>query len=165
MKRVPANTDPVRSAPAHLLHVEIRCNTKPDALVEDLARSLRTDLTHWTRQLLFQSDPVQTPQSARNLGYVLIMEFDARHTAESIASSIDTASLHRASETHAASSFVRILTLEGSATYHNATPCVPVELAIDNRTHREVVGESDRPDSNSLEPSYFGIKPHQYVHH
>ena len=97
MKRVPANTDPVRSAPAHLLHVEIRCNTKPDALVEDLARSLRTDLTHWTRQLLFQSDPVQTPQSARNLGYVLIMEFDARHTAESITSSIDTASLHRAS--------------------------------------------------------------------
>jgi hypothetical protein len=165
MKRLSASTDPKRTAPAHILHVEIRCNTESDAIFRDTARLLRTNLTHWTRQLLFQSDPVQNHQSARNSDYVVIMEFDSRHTAESIASSLDTVPLHHASETHAASYLVRILSLEGSATYHKATPCVPVELRIDNRTHREVFSDRKRPDSKLPEPSYFGIKPNQYVHH
>jgi hypothetical protein len=165
MEKVPADTDPGRTAPAHLLHVEIRCNTESDAVVRDMARSLRTGLTHWTRQLLFESDPVQKHQSAQNSDYVVIMEFDSRHTAETIASSLDTVPLQPALETHAASYLVRILSLEGSATYHKATPCVPVELPIDNRTHREVVSDRKRPDSKLSEPSYFGIKPNQYVHH
>jgi hypothetical protein len=129
-----------------------------------MARKLRTDLVHWTRQLLFQSDPVQNP-SAQNWDYVLTMEFDTRHTAETVASSVDTMSLRHAAEMHAASCLVRILSSQGSATYHNATPCVPVELPIDNRTHREAVGDGKPPDSELQEPSYFGIKPNQYVHH
>jgi hypothetical protein len=129
-----------------------------------MARKLRTDLVYWTRQLLFQSDPVQTP-SVQSFEYVLVMEFDAHHTAETIASSLDTRALRHAAEMHAASCLVRILSLEGSATYHNVTPCVPVELPIDNRTHREAVGGRKRLDSKSPEPTYFGIKPSQYVHH
>lgn len=130
-----------------------------------MARSLKTGLAHWTRQFLFQSDPVQNHQSARSFDYVLIMEFDARHTAETIASSLDAAPLQAASQTYAASYLVRILSLEGSATYYNVTPYVPVELSIDNRTHREVVSDRKRPDSRPPEHSYFGIKPNQYVHH
>jgi len=95
------------------------------------------------------------------------MEFDARHTAETIASSLDAGSLGRVAQMYAALCLVRILSLEGSATYHNVTPCVPAaELPIDNRTHREVVNDSKPVDSKSPEEStYFGIKPNQYVHH
>jgi hypothetical protein len=119
---------------------------------------------YWSRQLLFQSDPVRNPP-ARNFYYVLTMEFDTRHTAETVASSVDTMALRHAAETHAASCLVRILSLVGSATYHNATPCVPVELPIDNRTHREAVGDGKPTDDQPPEPTYFGIKPNQYVHH
>jgi hypothetical protein len=129
-----------------------------------MARKLRTDLVHWTRQLLFQSDPVQHP-SVQNFEYVLILEFDSLHTAETIASSLDTRSLRHASEMHAASCLVRILSLEGSATYHNATPCVPEELSIDNRTHQEVFSDGKPPDSKPSDDTYFGIKPGRYVHH
>jgi hypothetical protein len=134
-------------------------------IVGDIARTLRKGLINWTRQLVFLSDPVQN-QSARDFEYVLIMEFDARHTAETIASSLDTSSLCYVAEMHAASCLVRILSLEGSATYHNVTPCVPAALLpIDNRTHREVVSDSKPQDGKSPEASYFGIKPNQYVHH
>lgn len=129
-----------------------------DALLRDIAWKLRTNLVYWTRQLLFQSDPVQHP-SAPYFAYVLIMEFDTRHTAETIASSLDMGSLRHATDLHAASCLVRILSLEGSATYHNITPYIPAELPIDKRTHNEAV--NGRPP----EPPYFGLAPHKFVHH
>jgi hypothetical protein len=93
------------------------------------------------------------------------MEFDTRHTAETLASSLDTGSLRHATDALAASCLVRILSLEGSATYENITPCVPEELTVDKRTHREAVNDSKSPESKPQEPSYFGIAPDRYVHH
>jgi hypothetical protein len=161
-----ANAGPGQVAPAHLVHVEISCHKESDAIVGDIARTLRKGLINWTRQLLFQSDPVQN-RSARNFEYVLITEFDARHTAETIASGLDIESLCYVAEMHAASCLVRILSLEGSATYHNVTPRVPAALLpIDNRTHREAVSDKEPQDTKPPEESsYFGIKPNQYVHH
>ena len=50
-------THPVRTAPANLLHIKVRCNMESDAIVRDIAWKLRNSLVHWTRQLFFQSDP------------------------------------------------------------------------------------------------------------
>lgn len=88
------------------------------------------------------------------------MEVDTRHTAETLASSVNTDSLRKLSGERLASALVRIFSLEGSATYHDMTPQDADVLAIDNRTHSEFVDKDKTP-----EPEYFGLSPNSYVHH
>ena len=142
------------------MHVEIDCSRKSAAAVNEIAQRLRSDLTNWTRQLLFESDPAQTRGPLEGAKYALLMEVDTRHTAETLASSLDTDSLRKLSNQRLASALVRIFTLDGSATYHNMTPQDVEENAIDNRTHGEAVDNNKTP-----EPEYFGLSPQSYVHH
>jgi hypothetical protein len=144
--------------------VEIIYYGKDDGPVREIARRLRTDVLFWTRQLLFELDPAQaeTAQAQRpedGARYALLMETDTRHTAETLASSVDTDSLRRLSGQNIASALVRVFTLEGSATYHDMTPRDAGEACIDNRTHDGVL-EGDR----ASEPTYFGLSPESYVH-
>jgi hypothetical protein len=133
--------------------------------VREIARRLRTDVLFWTRQLLFKLDPAQDDtipaQRPEEDGarYALLMETDTRHTAETLASSVDTESLRRLSGQHIASALVRVFTLEGSATYHDMTPREADEASIDNRTYDGAL-EGDR----ASEPTYFGLSPKSYVH-
>jgi len=115
---------------------------------------------YWTRQLLFESDPAQEQGSQDGARYALLMEVDTRHTAETLASSLNTDSLRKLSNQRLASALVRIFSLDGSATYHNMTPQDGDDLAIDNRTHSEVIDNNKTP-----EPEYFGLSPKSYVHH
>jgi len=152
----------VWTAPAaHVLHIEIDCSTDSDAAVIDIAQQLRSDITFWTRQLLFESDPAQSLEPRDGPRYVLLMEVDTRHTAETLASSLNTDSLRKLSGERLASALVRIFSLDGSATYHDMTPQDADVLAIDNRTHSQVVGKEDK----ASESSYFGLSPSAYVHH
>lgn len=91
-------------------------------------------------------------------------EFDTRHTAETLASSLNTDSLRKLSGERLASALVRIFTLEGSALYHDMTPQDVDEHTIDNRTHSQVHDKSEKT-SETEEPTYFGLKPCSYVHH
>jgi len=120
---------------------------------------LRTRCTYWTRQILFQSDPVQY-HPARVFEYALITEFDTRHTADTIAAQLDTQSLSDVSDSRIDSSTIRILSLEGSAAYHNITPRDPADLTVDKITPGEVIS-GDKPSG----PPYFGVPRHRYVHH
>jgi hypothetical protein len=144
--------------------VEISCyGEECDGLVKEIARRLRTDVLFWTRQLLFKLDPaqansVQAQSHGDSVGYALLMETDTRHTAETLASSIDTKSLRRLSGEQIASAVVRVFSLEGSATYHNMTPRDADQATIDNRTHDGAL-EGDR----TSEPAYFGLSPKSYV--
>ena len=90
-----------------------------------------------------------------------MMEVDTRHTAETLASSVKTDALRKLSGERFASALVRILSLEGSATYHNMTPRDVYKIAIDNRTYSEILDDNEK----AQEPSYFGVKPSSYVHH
>ena len=142
------------------MHVEIDSSTKSDVAVNEIAQRLRSDLSFWTRQLLFEYDPAQAHGSQNGARYALLMEVDTRHTAETLASSLDTDSLRKLSNQRLAFALVRIFTLDGSATYHNMTPQDVEEHAIDNRTHGEAVDNNKTP-----EPEYFGLSPKSYVHH
>lgn len=126
----------------------------------DIAQQLRSQLTFWTRQLLFESDPAQAQEPQHGLKYVLLMEVDTRHTAETLASGLNIDLLRKLSGERLASALVRIFSLDGSATYHDMTPQDADVLAIDNRTHDEVHSNDKTP-----EPEYFGLKPSAYVHH
>jgi hypothetical protein len=128
--------------------------------VNDIAQRLRSDLSFWTRQLLFESDPAQTREPREGAKYALLMEVDTRHTAETLASNLNTDSLRQLSGERLASALVRIFSLEGSATYHDMTPQDADECAIDNRTHSEIHDRSTTP-----EDTYFGLSPSAYVHH
>lgn len=129
----------------------------------EVAQKLRSDVAYWTRQLVFQSHVAESEQlkSAQQLRYVLITEIDTRHSAETLASSLDHQSLCNLPEAfkHVASVCIRIFTLEGSATYDRINSQEPEDLPIDNRTHREAV-DSNRP----LSPDYFGLSAKSYVH-
>jgi hypothetical protein len=144
--------------------VEIVYYGKDDGPVREIAHRLRTDVLFWTRQLLFELDPAQaeSAQAQRpedGARYALLMETDTRHTAETLASSVDTDSLRRLSGRNIASALVRVFTLEGSATYHDMTPRDADEVCIDNRTHDGAL-EGNR----ASEPTYFGLSPKSYVH-
>ena len=128
--------------------------------MNDIAQRLRSDLTNWTRQLLFESDPAQTREPRNGAKYALLMEVDTRHTAETLASSVNTDALRELSGERLASALVRIFSLDGSATYHDMTPQEVDELAIDNRTHSQIHDKDKTP-----EPEYFGLSPSAYVHH
>ena len=128
--------------------------------MNDIAQRLRSDLSFWTRQLLFESDPAQTQEPREGAKYALLMEVDTRHTAETLASNLNTDSLRQLSGERLASALVRIFSLEGSATYHDMTPQDVDEGAIDNRTHSEIHEKSTTP-----EDTYFGLSPSAYVHH
>ena len=127
----------------------------------DIAQQLRSDITFWTRQLLFESDPAQSQEPRDGPRYVLLTDVDNRHTAETLASSLNTDSLRRVSGERLASALVRIFSLDGSAAYHNMTPQDTDELAIDNRTHSQMVDKEDK----ASEHSYFGLSPSAYVRH
>lgn len=127
----------------------------------DIAARLRSDIAFWTRQLLFESDPAHSQEPRDGPRYVLSIEVDIRHTAETLAASVNTDSLRRLSGERLASALVRIFSLDGSATYHDMTPQDADVLAIDNRTHSQVVDKGDK----AFEPSYFGLSPSTYVHH
>lgn len=91
-----------------------------------------------------------------------MLEVDARHTAETLASNLNTESLRDLSGPYIYQALVRIFSLEGSATYHNATPVDPDELLIDNRTHSQAVLEDSGQAQPELE-TYFGLRPESYV--
>lgn len=143
--------------PAHILHVEISCSANSDAAISKISRRLRHWLQFWTRQLHFEPDPATMKLPEGTVSYVLVQEFDTRHTAESIAASLDNESLRQLLDKHSAQALVRICSMEGSATYHNATPQDQSELVTDLRTHAEVVGEH-----GPKEP-YWSISPSSYV--
>ena len=126
----------------------------------DIAQQLRSDITFWTRQLLFESDPAQSQKPQDGPRYVLLIEVDYRHTAETLASSLNTDSLRKISGERLASALVRIFSLEGSATWHDMTPQDADECAVDNRTHSQVLDNNKTP-----EPTYFGMPATAYVHH
>lgn len=126
----------------------------------EIANRLRNDVLFWTRQLLFEVDPAQSQNPQEAARYALLMEADTRHTAESLASSVDTESLRRLSGQHVASALVRVFSLEGSATYHDMTPQDVGDALIDNRTHDQVIDKSP-----PVEDTYFGMSPSSYVHH
>ena len=130
--------------------------------MRDIAWKLRTDLTYWTRLIIFESDPVQF-HPARIFEHVLVMEFDTRHTADTLASALDTESLRRISDNRVAFSLIRILSLEGSATYHKITPQDPAQLVVDKRTS----GEAFTAVKNMRPPEipYHGLRRDKYVHH
>ncbi|GAB7322369.1 hypothetical protein MBLNU13_g03328t1 [Cladosporium sp. NU13] len=145
---------------AHVLHIEIDCSTNSDAAVIEIAQQLRSDLHFWNRQLFFEADPAQAQEPQTGVKYVLLMEVDTRHTAETLASSLNTDSLRKLSGERLASALVRIFTLEGSALYHDMTPQDIDEHTIDNRTHSQVLDNDQTP-----EPKYFGLPATSYVHH
>lgn len=155
------NANPKWTAPAaHLLHIEIKVsNTNSDAALNEIAQRLRTDVSFWTRQLLFQSDPAQEQTPRDGTEYALLMEADTRHTAETLASSVDIASLRQISGGDVTSALVRVFSLEGSATFHDMTPQDADKLPIDIRTHDETIDNDNPP-----EPEYFGLSPNAYVH-
>jgi hypothetical protein len=142
------------------LHVEIDCSRKSAAAVNEIAQRLRSDLTNWTRQLLFESDPAQTRGPLEGAKYALLMEVDTRHTAETLAASLNTDSLRKLSGERLASALVRIFSLDGSATYHDMMPQDGDQCAVDNRTHSQVLDNNQTP-----EPAYFGMPATAYVHH
>lgn len=86
---------------------------------------------------------------------------DTRHSAETLASSLDHQPLCNLPEayTHVTSVCVRIFTLEGSATYDRIKSQEPEDLPIDNRTHCQAV-DNKKP----LPPDYFGLSAKSYVH-
>lgn len=86
-----------------------------------------------------------------------------RHTAETLAASLDTGALRQLSGEQVASALVRIFSLEGSAKYHDMTPRDEMEFPIDNRTHDQVIARDKEPESS--EPTYFGLSPASYVHY
>lgn len=86
-----------------------------------------------------------------------------RHTAETLAASLDTEALRQLSGEQVASALVRIFSLEGSAKYHDVTPPDEKEFPIDNRTQDQVLA-GDK-NTESTEPTYFGLSPAAYVHH
>lgn len=90
----------------------------------------------------------------------MMQEFDARHTAGTIAANVDSSALRRLSDEYVTDAVVRIFSLAGSATYHNVTPVEPEALKIDNHTHAEKFAKPAPPD----EELYFGLRPEQYVH-
>jgi hypothetical protein len=116
--------------------------------VNEVAQQLRSDVPFWTRQLLFELDPAQAQEPQDG------------HTAEMLASSVNTDSLRKLSGERLASALVRIFSLDGSATYHDLTPQDADVLAIDNRTHSQVLHNNKIP-----EPEYFGLSSSAYVHH
>lgn len=124
---------------------------------------MRSDVQFWTRQLLFEYDPAQENKKANEVNFALMMEVDMRHTADTLAASLDTGALRQLSGEQVASALVRIFSLEGSAKYHNMTPQDQMEFPIDNRTHNQILA-GDK-ESESTEPTYFGISPASYVHH
>jgi hypothetical protein len=128
--------------------------------VNEVAQQLRSDVPFWTRQLLFELDPAQAQEPQDGARYALMMEVDTRHTAETLASSVNTDSLRKLSGERLASALVRIFSLDGSATYHDLTPQDADVLAIDNRTHSQVLHNNKTP-----EPEYFGLSSSAYVHH
>lgn len=131
--------------------------------MRDIALKLRTEVLFWTRQLLFESDPAQSSTPSDGSKYVLMLEVDTRHTADTLASKLNVQSLRDLSGPHIEQALIRIFSLEGSATYHDMTPVDPADLPIDNRTHSQAV----REDSGQIEPeteTYFGLRPESYVH-
>jgi hypothetical protein len=107
--------------------------------VNEVAQRLRCELAFWTRQLFFEVDPAHAQLSRHGARYALMMEVDLRHTAETLASSVNTDALRKLSGERLASALVRISSLDGSATYHDLTPQDADMLATDNRTHSQVL--------------------------
>lgn len=131
--------------------------------MREIALKLRTELLFWTRQLLFESDPAQSDVPSDGTKYIFMLEVDARHSAETLASNFGTESLRDLSGPHVEQALVRIFSLMGSATYHDMTPVDPAELPIDNRTHSQAVLEDSGQAEPEVEP-YFGLRPESYVH-
>ncbi|KAM0717978.1 hypothetical protein Q7P37_006310 [Cladosporium fusiforme] len=143
--------------PAHILHMEISCNANSATVVGNMSRKLRHDMRLWTRQLCFELDRATSKLPEGTGSYVIMQEFDTRHTAASLATSLDNESLRQLLDKHTAQALIRICSMEGSATYHNATPQDPNQLVTDMRTHAEVVGE------HSPKQPYWSISPSSYV--
>lgn len=153
---------------AHLLHVEISCSTKSDTAAKKFAKQLRDDLQFWTRQLLFESDPahIQASKSKSGFTFALLMEFDMRHTAETLATNLDTEALRQLPSEQVTSALMRVSTLEGSAKFHDMTPLAGTEPTIDNRTYGQVLAEEEKSEcTEPAEKTYFGLPSTSYVHH
>jgi len=91
------------------------------------------------------------------------MKFVTRHTADTLASALDTESLRRVLDNCVDFSLIRILSLEGSATYHKITPQDPAELVVDKHTPGEAF--TAVKDMRPPETPYFGLRRDQHVHH
>jgi hypothetical protein len=141
------------------LHVEIFASSHIDAIMLEIAESIRAMHCSWSRQLLFSQDPARyRKNSDAGALSVLMQEFDPQVTAETITARLNNVSLHRILDDRHAEISIRLFDLVGTSSQRLRVPMDPVDLPIQNKLHSKSLEE------NSDTSSYFGLRAESYVH-